>query len=294
MSTSPSSDAADARADSIDIAHLRQWVGRETRAEDTLSVRHARLMAATLGRSQEDLVAGAPLPPLWHWLYFLEGEPPERLGRDGHPARGGFLPPVPLPNRMWAGGSVDFHMPVPLDSRVEKRSRIESVEHKRGRTGDLVFVGVRHELRVDGALALSELHDIVYKPATAPTAAPPQPPADLPSPSRVLAFAPDSTLLFRYSALTFNGHRIHYDLDYCRQAEGYPNLVVHGPLSATLLAGLGQDMAGRPLRSFRYRGLQPAFAGQAMTLNAAMSDDGVALWTGLPGGAVSMRAQAVA
>ncbi|HSI58831.1 MAG TPA: MaoC family dehydratase N-terminal domain-containing protein [Ideonella sp.] len=274
----------------IDIAHLRQWVGRETLADDTLSVRHARLMAATLGLPQEPLAAGAPLPPLWHWLYFLEGLPPPELGRDGHPARGGFLPPVPLANRMWAGGRLTFNAPLPLGAAVQKRSRIQSVEHKQGRSGELVFVTVLHEVLHDGAVALCEIHDIVYKEPTPPGARPASP--AMPPALHSKPFVPDATTLFRYSALTFNGHRIHYDADYCREVEGYPQLVIHGPLNATLLAGFAQEIAGRPLKHFSYRGLQPSLLGNALSVNAAPEGDGLALWVALPDGAVSMRAEA--
>lgn len=274
----------------VDITHLRQWVGREVLVSDTLSVRHARLLAATLGLPQDALQAGTPLPPLWHWIYFLEGLPPSELGRDGHPARGGFLPPVPLANRMWAGGNVLFHFDVPLGSDVQKRSRIQSVEHKQGRSGELVFVTVLHEVLHDGQVAVSETHDIVYKGPTPPggTAISPQMPVAMHS----KPFVPTSTTLFRYSALTFNGHRIHYDVDYCRDVEGYANLVVHGPLNATLLAGYAQDIAGKPLRQFRYRGLQPSLIGNALSINAAPEGEGLCVWTGLPDASVSMRADA--
>jgi 3-methylfumaryl-CoA hydratase len=274
----------------VDLAHLRQWIGRTRVDRDVLSTRHARLMAATLGLPQQGCVAGAPLPPLWHWLYFLEGLPPEELGPNGHPAQGGFLPPVPLPNRMWAGGALDFHAPLPLDAEVERRSTVVSVEHKQGRSGELVFVTVLHELLHAGEKALTERHDIVYKEAAAPAARAGS--AGTPAAEHSRAFLPDSTTLFRYSALTFNGHRIHYDADYCRQVEGYPGLVVHGPLVATVLAGFAQEIAGSPLRRFRYRGLQPALLGRALTLNAARAGDGLDLWASLPDGAVSMRAEA--
>ncbi len=274
----------------VDIDHLRQWIGRETLAEDTLSVRHAHLMAATLGLPQGDFQPGTPLPPLWHWIYFLEGLPPSELGRDGHPARGGFLPPVPLSNRMWAGGQVTFHAPLPLGAAVRKRSRIQSVEHKQGRSGELVFVSVLHEVLHDGVVAVSELHDIVYKEPSKPGAA--GAPPEMPAAAHTRAFVPNSTTLFRYSALTFNGHRIHYDVDYCREVEGYDNLVVHGPLNATMLANYAQELAGRPLREFRYRGLQPSLVGRDLSIHAAPADDGFTVWIGLPGGAVSMRADA--
>jgi 3-methylfumaryl-CoA hydratase len=275
----------------IDLAHLRQWIGKEQSDHDVLSTRHARLMAATLGLPQADLVDGSPLPALWHWIYFLEGVPPAELGRDGHPARGGFLPPVPLPNRMWAGGNVSFHAPLPLGATVEKRSRILSVEHKQGRSGDLVFVTVLHQLLHDGDVAISETHDIVYKPATPPKTGAAV--AAMPAASHSRTIRPDSTMLFRYSALTFNGHRIHYDADYCREVEGYPNLVIHGPLNATLLAAFAEQASGKAVRSFRYRGLEPSLLGNELTLNAAPNDegDGLLVWTALPGGAISMRAE---
>ena len=274
-----------------DLAALRAWIGREAWDEDLLAVRHARLMAATLGLPQEDLTAGTPLPPLWHWIYFLEGLPPSELGRDGHPARGGFLPPVPLPNRMWAGGELAFHRPLALGATVRKRSCVESIEHKRGRSGDLVFVAVRHELYEGDVLALTERHDIVYKHPTLASVRPAAVPAPA-TPTHSETLETSSTLLFRYSALTFNGHRIHYDADYCRTVEGYANLVVHGPLQATLLAGLAQRLAARPLRRFHYRGLQPALLGAPITLNAAPAGDGLTVWTALPDGSVCMQAEA--
>jgi 3-methylfumaryl-CoA hydratase len=274
----------------VDITHLRQWVGREVTSTDTLSVRQARLMAATLGLPQAALQPGTALPPLWHWIYFLEGLPPAELGRDGHPARGGFLPPVPLANRMWAGGDVQFHGELPLGATVEKRSRIEAVDHKVGRSGDLVFVSVRHELISEGQVAVSELHDIVYKEPSAPGHA--AAPAAMPTPSSSQVFEPNATTLFRYSALTFNGHRIHYDVDYCREVEGYANLVVHGPLNATVLAQHAQNVAGQRLRRFCYRGLRPSILGQALTIHASPADGGLLVWVALPDGAVSMRADA--
>lgn len=276
----------------IDLDFLRTWIGRDSVSEDTLSVRHARLMAATLGLPQSEFVAGTPLPPLWHWLYFLEGLPASELGRDGHPARGGFLPPVPLANRMWAGGRLEFHAPVTLGSAVRKRSTLTSVEHKSGRSGDLVFVTVRHEILDAGQVAITEDHDIVYKQPTPPGATR-SAAAAMPTPSHSEPFEATSTMLFRYSALTFNGHRIHYDQDYCRNVEGYANLVVHGPLQATLLAGLAARLGTRPLRTFRYRGVQPNLLGIPLTVNAAPSDEGLTLWTEQPDGAVSMQAEAL-
>jgi 3-methylfumaryl-CoA hydratase len=277
----------------IDIAHLKQWVGTETSDADTLSVRHAHLMAATLGISPAALSAGAPLPPLWHWIYFLIGSPPSELGRDGHPARGGFLPPVPLPNRMWAGGRLEFAAPLPLGAAVEKRSRIESVEHKQGRSGELVFVTVRHDVLHEGRTAITEYHDIVYKEPTLPgSRSPVRAESVMPEAQHSRRFEPNSTTLFRYSALTFNGHRIHYDVDYCREVEGYGNLVIHGPLHATLLAMYAEEIVGKPLRTFRYRGMQPSVLGAELTINASMNGGEATVWTALPDGSVSMQAEA--
>lgn len=274
----------------VNLAHLREWVGKTETHNDVLSSRHARLMAATLGQSQTDLVTGAPLPPLWHWLYFLTGEAPGALGRDGHPARGGFLPPVTLPNRMWAGGQLEFRAQIPLDAEVQKRSTVVSIDHKQGRSGELVFVKVQHELLYSGETVVNEFHDIVYKGESAPGSAAAAEP--MPVAQHTRRITPDSTMLFRYSALTFNGHRIHYDADYCRDTEGYPNLVIHGPLNATLLADFAQKVTTRPLKQFRYRGLKPSILGNELTINAISDGDQLTLWVSLPDGSVSMRAEA--
>jgi len=275
----------------IDIAHLRGWIGKTQVDEDEISLRHAHLMAATVDFPHPERIAdGNPLPPLWHWIYFLEGLPPHELGRDGHPARGGFLPPVPLPNRMWAGGRVSFLKPVPIGSRLRKVSSILKVDHKVGRSGDLVFVTVLHELKsLDDELLIREEHDIVYKEAARPT---PPPAAEAISAPFRKTFTPTSTTLFRYSALTFNGHRIHYDLDYCRNVEGYSNLVIHGPLNATMLANFAEEASGRRVREFRYRGLSPALLGETITLTASLDGDRAQLAACLGSGACSMEAEA--
>jgi 3-methylfumaryl-CoA hydratase len=259
-------------ASPLDIAHLRTWEGRCQERHDTAHVGPARRMAATVGLPADMFEDGTPLPPLWHWLYFLEAAPAAVLGRDGHPARGGFLPPVPLANRMWAGGQVEFLASIPLGAPMERASTVQSVQHKQGRSGDLVFVTVLHEVAVGGQPCIRETHDIVYKNASpAPSAAPAGGAASAADELPLAAsehWTPDSVQLFRYSALTFNGHRIHYDADYCRNVEGYPNLVVHGPLTATLLAGLAQRTADRPVRCFVYRGLHAMTLGQSTELRA--------------------------
>ena len=278
----------------IDIAHLRTWIGKTLVDEDDIALRHARLMAATVDLPDPTRIQeGAALPPLWHWIYFLEGLAPGELGRDGHPARGGFLPPVPLPNRMWAGGRVKFLKPVPIGSRVRKVSSILKVDHKVGRSGDLVFVTVLHELKsLADELLVREEHDIVYKSATAPAATQANVAEASPAPFSK-AFTPTSTTLFRYSALTFNGHRIHYDLDYCRNIEGYSNLVIHGPLNATLLAGFAEEIGGKKVREFNYRGLSPALLGETITFSAQTNGDRVQLAATLGSGVRSMEAEAL-
>jgi 3-methylfumaryl-CoA hydratase len=279
-------------ATALDLDHLREWVGREREDEDVASLRHARLMAATVGRPGPALEAGEAMPPLWHWIYFLEGVPAAELGPDGHPARGGFLPPVPLANRLWAGGRVDFDAPLPLGAPMRRHSRILSVEAKHGRSGPLVFVTVRHEVSANGERCIAEEHDIVYRDPPPPGSGA-SPPGENPAPGAIRrAIEPDTTLLFPYSALTFNGHRIHYDLDYCRRVEGYANLVIHGPLVATLLAGFAQEMAGASLRRFEYRAVKPAILGTTLTLEANREGERVDAWCRLAEGGVSMRASA--
>lgn len=276
----------------LDLEALRAWVGKSAVSTDLLCSRHARLLAATLGMPTNACEIGQPMPPLWHWTYFLDGEPETKLGRDGHPARGGFLPPVPLPNRMWAGGTLEFHQALPFGAVVERRSTVVSIDHKLGRSGHLVFVKVQHQVFYEGVLALTEYHNIVYKEAAN---------AVLPSIERATdtkkamysrEFYPSTTTLFRYSALTFNGHRIHYDADYCRNIEGYDNLVIHGPLKATLLANYALEIAGKPLKTFEYRGLRPATLGAKMSLNAQPESDGLSLWTALEDGTPTMQAWA--
>jgi 3-methylfumaryl-CoA hydratase len=279
----------------IDLDNLRTWIGKTRVDEDFIAARHARLLADTLDYPvPERICDGQRLPPLWHWCYFLEGAPTRELGTDGHPARGGFMPPVPLTNRMWAGGRVSFSAPVLIGSSIRKVSRILDVTHKQGRSGDLVFVTVLHELKsLQGDLLISEEQDLVYKAATPPGQSN-TPPSVTPSAQFSTTYTPTSAMLFRYSALTFNGHRIHYDADYCREQEGYRNLVIHGPLNATMLAGYAEQISsGSRLRSFRYRGLSPAILGNSITLHASSQDERIALVATLDDGTACMEAEAI-
>ncbi len=263
-----------------------EYVGRaETRA-DVVSPGLVRGMAATLDVAEPE----AALPPLWHWMLFPDWAPASALGPDGHPRRGGFLPPVhDLPRRMWAGGRIAFHTPLHAGDAVTRRSTILSVTEKSGGSGTLVFVTVKHELTGPAGAVLTEEQDIVYRGTEGDAVKPgePAPPISAAAAREVL---PDPVLLFRYSALTGNGHRIHYDADYVRGEEGYPGLIVHGPLQATWMAMLAAELG--PLGRFSFRGRRPAFAGSALQVEAWQSDRGLLLRTRDAGGAVCMTAEA--
>ncbi len=308
------------RAFGGDLTALRSWIGRSETRHDQIGAQPLRALAATLDLTAAAMPAGTPLPPLWHWLYFLPLHRQSELGLDGHAARGGFLPPVPLPRRMWAGGRFAFHSPLCVGDAVRRVSTIDDVSVKPGRSGPLVFVKVRHEFHRelhhephhephrDPAAAGStppsivEYHDIVYRDARQPGDAepPPQPaPAGAQWQREVVA---DDVLLFRYSALTFNGHRIHYDRRYATQVEGYPGLVVHGPLIATLLMeSLCREMPGATVSSFEFKALRPTFDGRPFKVCGRIDDVGdgatetarkVRLWALDEQGALTMNAVA--
>jgi 3-methylfumaryl-CoA hydratase len=245
-------------------------------------------MAATLDRDPS-FREGDELPPAWHWLYFHDIAKASDLGPDGHPNLGIFMPPVPLPRRMWAGGTLVFHAPLLLGTTVQRTSVVRSISAKTGRSGPLCFVGVEHTLTTEGRLNLVEEQTIVYRElasATEPGTAKPAP-TDADYSRR---YALDSTALFRYSALTFNGHRIHYDVDYCREVEGYPNLVIHGPLIATLLLDLYLQQ-GKPLGRFTYRARSPLFLPQAFTVNGKPNGRSAELWASDHEGGLAMEAE---
>ena len=300
---------------------LQDWVGRQEVREDLLHATPVQALAATLDHEPTPVLEGTPLPPLWHWLYFLPLHRARDIGPDGHARRGGFLPPVPLPRRMWAGSRFEFHTPLRVGQRVQRVSTIEAVNERQGRSGALVFVTVRHEFSVAGEArpALREWHDIVYREEPAPgTPAPAGEPAPAPDPTRphwLRSLVPDEVLLFRYSALTFNGHRIHYDRRHVTQTEGYPGLVVHGPLIATLLLDLlHRQWPQTRLKAFHFKARHPCFDGQRLELHgqpaqpaaattaataaaAASSANGaptaVQLWAQGPDGVLLMEAQAL-
>jgi len=283
----------------VDVDRLADWIGRSETRDDQITAAPVAAMSATLDRDDPPPQPGDALPPLWHWLYFLPRPLRRDLGPDGHAKLGGFLPPVPLPRRMWAGSQLQFHQPLRVGDAVRRDSRIADVQVKRGRSGTLVFVKVRHEIGGPQGLAITEFHDIVYRAApVAGAAAAPTTPAP-PDPAWVRDIVPDAPLLFRYSALTFNGHRIHYDHPYVTQVEGYAGLVVHGPLIATLLLEhlrdrLAAERPGSSILGFEFRALQPTVHTERFAVCAEPLADGckVRLWARKPDGSLTMDASA--
>lgn len=253
---------------------LNGWLGRTETTEDDIGPFPVQALAATLDRPFTDAI----VPPLWHWLYFLTPSPLAETGRDGHPKRGGFLPPVELPRRMWAGGRLSFDTDLEIGKRARRTSSVESIVEKNGRSGKLAFVTVRHVISQSGRQVIDEEHDIVYREDSRSPSGDPagtQAPSDHDWQDEVV---PTAVMLFRYSALTFNGHRIHYDHPYAVDVEGYDGLVVHGPLIATLLADRAWRRLGH-LRSFEYRAVRPAIAGKEMRLcGRATSGKEMKLW----------------
>jgi 3-methylfumaryl-CoA hydratase len=279
---------------SIDIEHLRDWIGRAERSIDSVTAAPVAALSATLDRDDPAPRQGDPLPALWHWLYFLPTHRQSELGVDGHVRRGGFLPPVPLPRRLYAGGRVEILHPLLVGDAIERVSRILDVSKKDGRTGPLVFVQVRHEITSRDRLALTEEHDIVYRDAArAGDAQPPlgRAPDDAAWTREIHA---DEVLLFRYSALTFNGYRIHYDRRFASEAQGYRGLVVHAPLVATLLADLlRRSLPQANVSSFSFRAIRALFDTDPFVICGRPDHDGsVKLWARGPDGALAVEATA--
>lgn len=278
--------------------HYDGWTAQPLERTQVLDLQHLRRIEAAMqdrvswsSSAQSDQPEA--LPPGWHWCWFADTFPAAELGRDGHPQRGGFLPPVELPRRMWAGGKLAFHRPLFTGESATRLSEVIAIEQKNGRSGELVFVSLRHRLSQRGELALEETQDLVFREDPSPDAPriePPQAPCDAQFSRKV---EPDPVWLFRYSAVTFNGHRIHYDHDYARQVEGYPSIVVHAPLIATLLADLAREASGSPaLREFSFRAVSPLFCGETFTINARRKADTMVLWAAGPGGQLAMQAKA--
>jgi 3-methylfumaryl-CoA hydratase len=268
-----------ASADPVDIDKLQQWVGRTQTLNDRVSTGPLAGLAGLLDHAMPPWREGE-MPPLGHWLYFLRHERQSSLDVDGHPKRGNFLPPVPLPRRMWAAGRLKFLEPIPLGSDITRRSTIAAVTAKHGRSGPMVFVTVRHEVLLGDSIAIVEDQDIVYRSLpTSAVGALPAAPAISRQPDNIRTITSGPVQLFRFSALTFNAHRIHYDRDYARDMEGYPGLVVHGPWIAMLLMDhfLRQGTA-RKILSFNFRAERPIFDTTSFDLCSRMTPAGADLW----------------
>jgi 3-methylfumaryl-CoA hydratase len=280
----------------VDIAEFQSWVGKTETVSDQITPVPIAALRATLDIDAPPPRSGDPLPPLWHWLYFLTIHRQSELGPEGHTTKGDFLPPVPLPRRMWAGGRFEFHRPLRVGETLTRTSRIVDVRHKEGRTGPLVFVVVRHEIGDAEEVALREEQDLVFrghgKPGElAPT---PQPAPGDSEWERIIR--PDDVLLFRYSALTFNAHRIHYDYRYATKVEGYPGLMVHGPLIATMLLDLlRRNMPEATVARFAFRAISPLFDTAPFRVRGKRENDGktVSLWARNEAGGLATTATAV-
>jgi 3-methylfumaryl-CoA hydratase len=278
--------------------NLKEWIGRSEEVSDIATATPYAALSATFDREPMRPPAGTPLPALWHWLYFLPLHKQSEIGPDGHAKRGGFLPPVPLPRRMWAGSQFEFHKPLRIGDAMTRTSTIHDVIEKSGRTGPLVFVKVRHEIRRAGEpdVALTEFHDIVYREAPKPDDVAPPPKAAPASSAWEKKWVPDDVLLFRYSALTFNGHRIHYDRKYVTEVEGYPGLIVHGPMVATLLLDLlRHQLPDAEVVRYEFRAVRPVFDINHFFVCGEPQADGrtIRLWAKDHEGWLTMDATAV-
>jgi 3-methylfumaryl-CoA hydratase len=277
--------------DKPDLDHLRQWIGRSNEASDIVTAQLVKGLRATLFMEIGTPKPGDAAPFTTHWCLAQPVYPMSELGPDGHPTRGGFLPPVPLPRRMWAGGELEFIEPLRVGDEMTRTSRISDVTMKSGSTGVLCFVSVDHVITTPRGTALRERQDIVYRDiSTAP------PPAKVPPPPPVAkhreSHIADPVLLFRYSALTFNGHRIHYDRDYVTKVEGYPGLIFHGPMQAAFMVELAAKLhGGAAPKKFVYRGLQPLFEGE-FSVNASDTSAGMDVWTANSAGQPTMKGTA--
>ena len=279
--------------------NLQDWIGRSETVNDNATATPYAALSATLDYADTTRPApGTLLPCLWHWLYFLPIYAQSEIGEDGHGRRGGFMPPVPLPRRMWAGSDFEFHEPLLIGDTLQRTSTIVDVKEKSGRTGSLIFVKVKHEIRRNShaVVALTEHHNIVYRPAASTDDVAPPPQAAPVESAWQRYITPSDVLLFRYSALTFNGHRIHYDRKYVTEVEGYPGLIVHGPLIATLLMDLlRRQLPDAKVLKFGFKAVRPTFDTHPFSVHGQPSPDGktVRLWGRDHEGWLTMDATAI-
>ncbi len=277
----------------IDLEFLKSWEGKQEVLEDDITLFPARALAAAL---DHDVLPekGDNLPTFWEWLYFLPTPRGAMTGADGHPAKGGFLPPVPLPRRMWAAGEAKIRKPLIIGESAKRTSTILSVDLKHGSSGTLVFVNVQHDIHQNGELCITQVQNIVYREQPTEKAAlpPGKSPEDdaLWSEDRTI----DPVLLFRFSALTYNGHRIHYDRPYAENEELYPALVVHGPLLVTLLLNLkAQQEPNKTIKEFYFRAVRPTFDINPLKLQGSIDGHTLKLWSTDQDNMVCMKLDAV-
>ena len=280
--------------DRLDIDHLRQWIGRSHQAADIVTAQLVKGLRATLFQEIGEPKPGDAAPFTVHWCLAPQVYPMSELGPDGHPTRGGFLPPVPLPRRMWAGGELEFFDALRVGDEVTRTSRIADVTMKSGSTGVLCFVSVDHLVTTPRGMAVRERQDLVYRDiSTGPAPAPAKPAPSPPVSKHRESHMADPVLLFRYSALTFNGHRIHYDRDYVTKVEGYPGLIFHGPMQAAFIVELAARLhGGTAPKKLSYRGLQPLFEGSEFSVNANDTPAGMELWIANSAGQPTMKGTA--
>lgn len=278
---------------SSDLPYLRQWIGRTEERDDIADTKSMAGLAALLDYDGDRWSKGE-MPPLGHWLYFLPMVRQSQMDIDGHPKRGDFLPPVSLPRRMWGGSRIEFLAPIPIGAPMTRRSIIADVQWKTGSSGDIVFVTIRHEIVVAGLTAIREEQDLIYRGSTTQSQ---QPALDQSEPAPIgeinETVTADPVRLFRYAALTFNSHRIHYDRDYAHIDEGYEGLVVQGPYTATLLMDLLLRHSTARVARFQFRARHPLLATDPFDLCLAWAERGAELWTRNRRDRVTMTANVV-
>ena len=270
---------------------ILEWIDKTTQVEDTIRLQPANFMEATLNRPPK-LKEGDNLPPLWHWIYFLEAKPESDLGRDAHPKKGDFLPPIQLPRRMWAGGRFTFCNDLVIGEKAKKITTIRKIVEKEGSAGPLCFITLEHKIYSKDEISIIEEQDLVYLQDQQGSKSLPLAQNNLERPDFSQEIHPSEILLFRYSALTFNGHRIHYDLDYARNVEGYDGLVFHGPLTATLLLDLALKEKNKPIKKYSFRGTAPLSNLDCFWIEGKSENDSTILWARRKDGVVAMKAKA--
>ena len=270
---------------------LLEWINKTTEAEDTIRLQPANFMEATLNRPPK-LKEGDNLPPLWHWVYFLEAKPESDLGRDAHPKKGDFLPPIQLPRRMWAGGRFTFYNDLVIGEKAKKITTIKKIAEKEGSAGPLCFITLEHKIYSKDEISIIEEQDLVYLQDQQGSKSLPLAQNNVEKADFSQEIYPSAILLFRYSALTFNGHRIHYDLDYAKNVEGYDGLVFHGPLTATLLLDLALKERKQPIKKYSFRGIAPLSNLDCFWIEGKSEDNAAILWARRKDGVVAMKAKA--